>query len=177
MILSPGFAGALFFERIYQMGKVICICGKISSGKTTYREKLCRESNAILLSVDQVMLNIFGLYAGDRHDEYATGAQKYLLEKSVELLEMNIDVVLDWGFWSKESRRRIKEFYAERGAECQLHYIDIPDSTWGRRIAKRNIDIEAGRTQAYIVDENLAAKFESMFEKPDKEEIDVWIYE
>ena len=77
------------------MAKVILICGKICSGKTTYANKLKAESGAVLLSVDEVMLTLFGQHCGDRHDEYAAKTKEYLYAKSLELLGMGIDVILD----------------------------------------------------------------------------------
>ena len=46
------------------MGKAILICGKICSGKSTYAARLKKETNAVLLSVDEIMLDLFGLYDG-----------------------------------------------------------------------------------------------------------------
>ena len=40
---------------------------------------------------------------------------------------------------------------------------------------KRNRAILAGKTNAYYVDDNLAAKFGALFEKPGRNEIDVWV--
>ena len=53
------------------MAKVILLCGKLCCGKTTYAEHLRAQNKAVLLSIDEVMLTIFGQYTGDRHDEYA----------------------------------------------------------------------------------------------------------
>lgn len=51
------------------MAKVFLICGKICSGKSTYAEQLrVKNKTAILLSVDEIMLSIFGQYIGERHD-------------------------------------------------------------------------------------------------------------
>ncbi len=89
------------------MPKAILICGKICSGKTTYAAALREASKAVLLSVDEIMLELFGLYAGDRHDEYAEKIQKYLFNKSVEIIESGSNVILDWGFWTKQKRTQI----------------------------------------------------------------------
>ena len=159
------------------MGKVILICGKICCGKSTYAEKLRLENKAVVLSVDEIMLSMFGQHCGDKHDEYAEKTKKYLFHKSLELIESGIDVILDWGFWQKEKRDAVKEFYRSRNIECELHYIDVRDKTWKARLNKRNNAVLIGETDAYFVDENLAAKFESCFEMPDKEEIDVWVKE
>lgn len=155
------------------MSKVYLICGKICCGKTTYAQKLCADNNAILLSVDEITLALFGQYCGDKHDDYVERTEKYLLNKSMEFINKDINVVLDWGFWTKEERKAVKEFYSSRGIECELHYIEISDKTWKYRLNKRNIAVLAEVTSAYYVDENLAEKFGFMFEEPCEADIDV----
>jgi predicted kinase len=49
--------------------KVILICGKICSGKTTYTKKLIEENKAVLLSCDEITFALFGQYIGEKHDE------------------------------------------------------------------------------------------------------------
>ena len=155
------------------MAKVFLICGKICCGKTTYAEKLCAENNAILLSIDEITLALFGQHCGDKHDEYVERTEKYLLSKSLELIQKAINVVLDWGFWTKAERESVKEFYKSRDIECELHYIEISEETWQYRLNKRNDAVLAKETSAYYVDENLAAKFASIFEVPNEDEITV----
>ena len=155
------------------MAKVFLICGKICCGKTTYANKICAENNAVLLSVDEITLALFGQYCGDKHDKYVERTEKYLLNKSLELIENNINVVLDWGFWTKAERGSAKEFYKSRNIESELHYIDISDETWKSRLHKRNNAVLSNETSAYYVDDNLAAKFNSIFEVPSEKEIDV----
>lgn len=155
------------------MAKVFLICGKICCGKTTYAQKLCKEKNAVLLSVDEITLALFGQHCGDKHDEYVERTEKYLLNKSLELIENNINVVLDWGFWTKAERESAKGFYKSRNIECELHYIDISDKTWKYRLNKRNSAVLANETSAYYIDDNLAAKFASIFEVPSEDEIDI----
>ena len=155
------------------MAKVYLICGKICCGKTTYAQKLRNENNAVLLSVDEITLALFGKHCGDKHDEYVERTEKYLLNKSLELLENNFNVVLDWGFWTKAERKAVKEFYKSRNIECELHYIDISDKTWKSRLHKRNDAVLENETSAYYVDDNLAAKFASIFEVSSEDEIDI----
>ena len=153
------------------MAKVFLICGKICCGKTTHAQILCDENNAVLLSVDEITLALFGQHCGDKHDEYVERTKKYLLNKSLELIENNINVVLDWGFWTKAERKSAKEFYKSRNIVCELHYIDISDEVWKSRLHKRNNAVLANETSAYYVDDNLAEKFASIFEVPSEEEI------
>lgn len=158
------------------MAKVCLICGKICSGKSTYAKYLRTENKAVLLSVDEIMLALFGLYAGDKHDEYTEKIQRYFFEKSVELIQNEINVILDWGFWSKLRRLEAKEFYALHNIECEFYYIDISDELWKERIIHRNKLVLKGENEAYIIDSNLIEKFESVFEPPSKDEIDVWVH-
>ena len=155
------------------MAKVSLICGKICSGKSTYAEQLRIQNNAVLLSTDEITLALFGQHCGDKHDEYVERTQNYLFDKSLELIEVGINVILDWGFWLKEERDYAREFYNSRDIECEFHYIDISEETWQARLKKRNSEVLAKETNAYYVDDNLAKKFDSIFEVPVKDEIDV----
>lgn len=155
------------------MANVILICGKICSGKSTYAERLRTENNAAVLSVDEIMLGIFGQYVGEKHDEYCENLQKYLFNKSLELIEVGVNVILDWGFWQKDEREFAKEFYKSRNIDCEFHYIDVSDEVWKQRIEKRNSSISDVDLNAYFVDDNLARKFGAIFECPGEDEIDV----
>lgn len=159
------------------MAKVILICAKICSGKSTYAARLCQQGRAALLSVDEVMLALFGRHAGQMHDTYATRAQSYLFRKSLEFIEMGTNVILDWGFWTREGRLSARTFYEERDIEQEWHYLDISGESWRERVDKRNAAVLAGQAEAYFIDRNLAAKFAAQFETPAPEEIDIWVRE
>ena len=155
------------------MAKVYLICGKICSGKSTYAEQLRVQNNAVLLSTDEITLALFGQHCGDKHDDYVERTQNYLFNKSLELIEVGINVILDWGFWLKEERDYAREFYNSRNIECEFHYVDISDETWKARLKKRNCEVLTEETSAYYIDNNLAEKFASIFEEPSADEIDV----
>ena len=154
--------------------KVILICGKICSGKSFYAESLRKERGAVILSVDEITLSLFGQHIGEKHDEICERTQKYLFEKSIEIVEVGTEVILDWGFWQREDREYAREFYKSRGVSCEFHYVYVSDKVWKKNLSERNAAVSAGKTAAYFVDGSLAAKFERMFEVPDKSEMDVW---
>ena len=157
------------------MPKVIMTCGRICSGKSTYAGKLQKELGAVILSIDELMLDILGGDTGDMHDEYVRRTEMYLYRKSAEIVAAGSDVILDWGFWTRRDRDFAREFYRSRGIDCQFHYVSIDDVEWKRRIEKRNAEVSAGRSDAYFIDEGLAAKFQSLFELPDEGEMDIVI--
>lgn len=157
------------------MAKVFMMCGKLCSGKSTHAEMLRKEHKAVILSIDEITLALFGQDAGEKHDDYVKRARKYLYEKSLDIIEMDINVILDWGFGTKKEREFAREFYCSRNIPFEFHYIDIDDEEWKRRMEKRNKDVLAGKTNAYYVVDGLITKLNSMFEKPDRSEIDMWI--
>lgn len=157
------------------MAKVFMICGKLCSGKSTYAERLRKKHRAVILSVDEIMLTIFGQNAGEKHDDYLKKTQEYLYRKSLDILGRDIRIILDWGFPAKKERDFAKNFYRAKNIPFEFHYIDIHDAEWHNRIEKRNQDVLAGKANAYYVVDELIAKLDSVFEKPDRTEIDVWI--
>lgn len=156
------------------MAKAFLLCGKIASGKSVYAEELCKRENAVLLSVDELVLSVLGSELGEKHDEITERVQAYLFQKSLDIICAGTNVLLDWGFWTKARRQAARAFYEERGIACEFHYIDVPDEVWRRNIEIRNRAVLAGETSAYFMDDGLRIKLESLFEAPESAEIDVW---
>jgi len=151
-------------------GKVIMTCGTICCGKSTYARKIQAEGNAVILSIDEITLALFPEGAGELHDTYVLRAEQYLLELSLQILQRGVDVILDWGLWTRAVRNRIRAFYASHGGiQTELHYLQIDPAEWRRRIEKRNASGEA----AYYVNEDLLRKVGALFEEPSEEEVDV----
>ncbi len=151
--------------------KVILICGKICSGKSTYAEKLRLERRAAVLSCDDLTLALFPEQLGDQHEEITRRAHEYLFQRAAELLALSVNVILEWGFWTVESRREAEAYFRNQGFETEWHYVEISDDAWRECIKKRNGQHPSG---AYAVDRNLMEKCASLFQPPDPKEIDVW---
>lgn len=158
------------------MAKAYLMCGKICSGKSTFALELKRAHNAVVLSVDEITLALFNGKAGDKLDLYVERLERYLYKKSLDILEEGIDVVFDWGFWTRCERDEARRFFAQNNIEYEFHYISIEDDEWHRRIEKRNKAIAEGKLSAYYVDDGLSNKFEAIFEAPDSSENDFIIH-
>ena len=158
------------------MAKIIAICGKICCGKTYYANQIKDKEKAVILSCDELTKELFDNDLGDCHDEMALRIWNYFKKKSVELIKADCTVILDWGFWKKEHRKNLTEFYQAREIPCEWHYIHIDDETWQKNIAERNQRVLKGEGDFdYYLDEGLKTKLMSMWEEPAREEIDVWI--
>ena len=156
------------------MAKVFLICGRICSGKSYYAAKLLKKENAVILSCDELTFALFDGQLGDAHDRISARMERYFMEKSVEIVRAGTSVILDWGFWTAESRKKARAFYAEHGLECEMHYIDVASEVWELQIERRNEAVRQGLANTYIVDDGLKAKLESLFQDPVQEEIDIW---
>lgn len=156
------------------MAKVILICGKLCSGKSTYAEKLKSERNAVILSCDEITLGILDGQLGERHEELLEKIKKYLYRKAEEITAAGTDVILEFGFWTKLERIQVSKLFQNKKIEIEWHYIDITEEDWKRNIQKRNQMIQQGLSKNYFIDGNLLAKCEKSFEIPSKQEIDVW---
>ena len=156
------------------MAKLLCICGKIGCGKTYYANRLKEQEHAVILSTDEVTYDLTNNQQGEGYDEFARRVNLYLRKKAVEIVNAGCTVILDWGFWTKENRKEIKRYGENNGVLVEMHYIDIDDKTWYENIEKRNNEVISGNGgSSFYVDEGLLNKVYSLFEIPEKEEIDI----
>ena len=157
------------------MAKLLCICGKIGCGKTYYANRLKEQEHAVILSTDEVTYDLTNNQQDDGYDEFAIRVNLYLRKKAVEIVNAGCTVILDWGFWTKENRKEIKRYGENNGVLVEMHYIDIDDKTWYENIEKRNNEVISGNGgSSFYVNEGLLNKVSSLFEIPEKEEIDIW---
>ncbi len=157
------------------MNKVICICGKICSGKTCYAKQIAEKNNAVILSTDEATYDLIDNMQGEFYDAFAKRVNNYLKKKAVEIVNAGADVILDWGFWTMRERKETSEYFHSKGVLYEWIYIDVDDKMWFNNIAERNRQVEKGCGQSdFYVDDGLLKKLLSQFEEPRKDEIDVW---
>lgn len=157
------------------MARVIAICGKICSGKSYYAKQLKERENAVILSTDEATFDLIKNEQGEFYNIFADRVNKYLRKKAAEIATIGCNVILDWGFWTKEERNEITSYFNACGIDVEWHYIDIAQTRWERLIEQRNKKIEKGNGGSdFYLDEDLMKKLLSKFEEPGKEEIDVW---
>ena len=82
--------------------KVFLICGKICSGKSYYAKKLKDKYNAVILSTDEVTFDLINNEQGEFYNIFAERVNLHLRKKAVEICKAGANVILDWGFWTRE---------------------------------------------------------------------------
>lgn len=157
------------------MSKIYLICGKICSGKTYYAKQLKEKYNAVILSTDEATFDLIDNEQGEFYNVFAARVNGYLKKKAAEIALAGANVILDWGFWTKKDRADISAYFAEKNIPFEWHYIDIDDEAWEKNIAERNAKVSSGNGGSdFYVDEGLLAKVNSLFEPPQRTEIDFW---
>jgi predicted kinase len=155
------------------MGKVILICGKMGSGKTTYANRLAKKINAVIIAHDEIMLGLFGgeLYENDKElfYKYHSWVDAYTKRLAGQAAKAGAAVIFANGFWSRSERDELRRFYAGMGVACELHYIDTSEGQRHKNIQKRNEEIRKGELGYILTDENDINHF---FEVPADNEID-----
>ena len=157
------------------MAKVMAICGKVCSGKSHYAKQLKDRENALILSTDEATFDLIRNEQGEFYNIFADRVNKYLRKKAAEIVSVGCNVILDWGFWTKEERKEITDFFNACGIDIEWHYIDIAQTRWEKLIEQRNKKTKNGNGGSdFYFDEGLMRKLLSKFEEPTREEIDVW---
>ena len=129
------------------MPKVIALCGKICSGKTFYANKIKEGKNAVILSTDEVTFYLMDNEQGERYDDFAKRVNEYLMKKAIDIVRAGANVILDWGFWSKEERINLTNYYKKYNIPVEWHYVDVTQEKWQDLIKKRNELLKEKKTK------------------------------
>lgn len=118
---------------------VYLICGFIGAGKTTFAKKLEEKTGAVRIVKDQWSIRLIG---NDPSIEGYAGWDHKITQLSrdvgIYLAEKGIDVILDEGFWERETRDEMRRRVAAVGAKTVMYYLDTPIETIRERILGRN---------------------------------------
>ena len=140
------------------------ICGFLGAGKTTYSQKLSKETGAIHLNPDQYCMELFDKTEYEENwDECFSKTIALLWEKASEYAKQNKSVIFDMGFWTKLSRDEAIKKASELGFFFFFLYISAPDDILKQRISNR---------KGTIADYNLKHfnELKKQFEEPSLDE-------
>lgn len=125
--------------------------GLPSTGKTTWARALEAEGRVLRLTKDEW---VKALYGEANPAEVSDVIEGRLIEIGLRALELGVDVVIDFGLWSRDERSALRQAAADRGARAELRYFEVTADEQRRRHDQRLA--EAPHTTWPMTDQELA---------------------
>lgn len=150
------------------------ICGPTAAGKSTYANKLTNTTGAILFSIDDWMISLFGPDLENSLDwqwisERATRCEDRIILTACALAETGVSSILEIGLQQKSKRAEVASTIRESGCTLQTHYLDVDTVERWKRVEQRNLD--KGDTFSLEVTRDMFDFFEAMWESPSENEL------
>jgi predicted kinase len=115
------------------------MCGKIAAGKSTLAARLGEAKNAIVISEDRWVAQLYPSEIRTIGDYFprAERLRLTLAPHIVELLRAGNSVVLDFHANTVRSRRWMRGLFEAGTASHELHFLDVPDDICRARMHAR----------------------------------------
>ena len=146
------------------------MCGLPGAGKTTRARELERQYHAVRLTPDEWITGVLGPDPSYEALRAARDpAESLLWALAARLLALGIDVILDFGFWSREEREHFRDRAAALGAGSQVHFVDAEPEVLLDRLATRRRDRPVN---TFVVSDAELADWAAVFQPPTADELE-----
>lgn len=150
--------------------------GLPGSGKTTLARTLEVEYAALRLTVDEWHVRIFGNDVHDdsddadlaTHNERHAAIEALLWETAARALALGLDVILDFGFWTRQERDEFRARARDLGVGFKIHFADVSEEVLLERIRARNAELPPG---TFHIPETRLKDWMLLFEPPPPDEL------
>lgn len=149
------------------MATVHLICGFLGVGKTTFSQRLTKQTSAVRFSLDELYLQLFT----DEPTRHLDAEAFDRLLRTVngiwpQIVNAGVDVVLDFGFWRRDFRDDIRKRAGLAGADARLYWLECPDDVALARCLQRN-----GEPGAFLISAQDFHDLKTKFEPPASDEV------
>ncbi len=147
-------------------GKLIVMCGKVASGKTTFARRFAENNDVMYISVDEWMLGIHGMDVPcSKHPGYIADIIRQLSKDIRKMLVLGMTVVMDFGFWTKDERDTLRN--AVSPFPVEIYYIPIEEEEQKQRLLERNERaLKHHETDTYVMNLETLEALNQRFESP-----------
>jgi predicted kinase len=148
---------------------MVLLVGLPGSGKTTLARRLEQERKALRFTPDEWMDALFNTNEVD--------GRRWVLESELfwnvaaRALTIGVDVILDYGCWSREERDLFRTRAQSLDAAAEIVVLDIALDTLWARIAHRNANLPPGTFHITLPD---LTQWSTQYEPPTLEELQPW---
>jgi predicted kinase len=150
------------------------IHGYLGAGKTTLARRLEETVPAVRFTHDEWMLHLYGAdppVARAEFEEMRRRVHALMEPLWSRCLQLGVDVVLDFGLWSRRERDSLRAVVAALGAAPRLYWVTCPDDVAWQRIEKRNCNLSDSLMIARNTYDVLRSGFEPLGDDEERLEI------
>ncbi len=109
--------------------------GLPGTGKTTTARRIEIEKEALRLTKDEWVKALYG----DANPPSASDViEGRLIEIGLRALELGINVVIDYGLWSRDERSALRAAATDLGAAVEMHYFELTPAEQRERLDRRH---------------------------------------
>lgn len=139
--------------------------GLPGAGKTSRARELETSSSALRLTPDEWQIALFGERNPPDERDLIEGK---LIQIGMRAAELGVDVVLDFGLWSRDERSALRWIAGTVGARSRVVHLPIDPEEQRRRIAHR-FATTPGRT--FPISDDELEQWRTEFQAPDDDEL------
>ena len=144
------------------------IYGFAGAGKTTFARKLEADISAIRFTHDEWMVKLYGHNPEEqKFSDYYNRISDLIWNLTMQLLRLDRDVILDFGFWSRASRDEARSKAKIANAQVKLYFVTCSEEMMQKRVAKRSNDLP---NDSLWIDENAFELLKQRYEALGEEE-------
>lgn len=145
------------------------ICGLPGAGKTTLARELENRHRALRLTPDDWITRLLGPEPSQPALDSARDPTEALQwDVAARVLTLGIDVILDFGFWSREEREHFRDRAKALGAGSIVHFVDAEPAVLQARLAARRQNRPAN---TFIVTTAQLDEWSVLFQRPTSDEL------
>ena len=151
--------------------RLFLMCGLPGAGKTTRAKQLEEEHQAVRLTPDEWLAAIHQPgWTREDHDRLRDPLEALQWSTAERLLELGINVVIDWGLWGRDERDRLRELAKRFGARVEVQFLDPPREVLLERLAERR----RGATDlSFCVSDEELDLWASVLQPPTPDELEI----